>query len=239
MHEYIWKDIVCSTLRIRQPFASKLKYAVSLSRQLSRFWKRLPVFSVETFSRTFPLPAGSPKFNLSHWPDSINYSPTFSSATSRECGVTGARSRIPQLSVRGRVAGRASTGPADRKEKNCWHRWSTWKSCVSEEFVQAVNKHMQSGGRHSTLNTANRAEVRTGCPRKKCLPQVDSYTQDAQKTIHFCSKYTLIFVCWKCKLMCSFDLLFLWAVVFPFEFHTALCETCHRSQIHFHLRSFD
>ncbi len=84
---------------------------------------------------------------------------------------------------------------------------------------------MQSGGRHSKLNTANMGPVQSrGQDRKskkKRLPQADSQTQDAQKAILFCCKNTLIVVCWKRNFICSFDLLFLWAALFPFEFHTA------------------
>ncbi len=87
---------------------------------------------------------------------------------------------------------------------------------------------MQSGGQHSKLNTANMGPVQSRGQdrksRKKRLPQADSQTQDAQKDILFCCKNTLIVVCWKRNFICSFDLLFLWAALFPFEFRTAPCQ---------------
>lgn len=94
--------------------------------------------------------------------------------------------------------------------------------CASSEEACAV--------RWTTFHTANtglvqsRGQIWQEVQKKKHLPQDDSQTQDAQKAILFCSKYILVFVCWKCKLYLFFwplDLLFLWAVVFSLKFLTA------------------
>lgn len=121
----------------------------------------------------------------------------------------------------------ASAGPGDRKEKHCWHRWSTWKASRRSACSQVDNIT------HAELLTWAwyRAEVKydrkSRDKKQQHLPQDDSQTQDTQKATLFCSKNILVFVCWKRKLylfLWPLDLVFLWAVAFPLKFLTALCQ---------------